>query len=127
MPAYSPFLLFAVALGGALGSLLRYLVALSLLASFPLGTLTVNVAGCTLMGVLSTFFAHRWPEFQELRLFLTVGFLGGFTTFSSFALDIGQLSEQGQYGAAFFYAFGSITLSLLGFFLAQIFMKMMLA
>lgn len=123
MAALSPSLLLLIALGGALGSLLRYLLAVFLNSAFPYGTLTVNILGCILMGVLSAYFAQRWPEHLPWRLFLTVGCLGGFTTFSSFAADIGRLSEQGEFGLSTLYGLSTLALSLGGFFVAQFFTR----
>lgn len=117
--SFSPSLILMVALGGALGSVLRYGAAMLLNAAFPYGTMFVNIAGCTLMGGLASLFAHFWPEHQHLRHFLTIGLLGGFTTFSSFALDIGQLASQASFWPCLFYAGGSILFSLMGFFFAQ--------
>ncbi|HEX2581190.1 MAG TPA: CrcB family protein [Dongiaceae bacterium] len=108
-----------VAAGGALGALLRFIVALLLAAPFPWATVLVNISGCIVMGTLSAVFAERWPESTHLRLFLTVGCLGGFTTFSSFAADLGRLTGEGNAGGALLYATLSLALSLGGFFAAQ--------
>ena len=80
-----------MAAGGALGASARYLLGRAsgrlFGFGFPWGTLTVNVLGCFLMGVLIEAMALRWPVHNELRAFLTVGVLGGFTTFSAFSAD----------------------------------------
>ncbi|MDR6756065.1 CrcB protein [Mycoplana sp. BE70] len=91
---------------------------------FPLGTLTVNVTGCLTMGLLAGFFAFRGHLPQEVRLLLTTGVLGGFTTFSAFALDTALLWERGNLGLALAYVLASVILSLsaigAGLFLARV-------
>jgi CrcB protein len=118
-----------VASGGALGSWLRFLVGRGWNAvlgpvrggAFPYATLTVNVAGGLLMGLLVGWLA-RSGTVQGLgsegtRLLLAVGVLGGFTTFSSFSLDIVTLVERGQTGTAAIYTAISIIASVGGLFL----------
>ncbi|PZQ46495.1 MAG: fluoride efflux transporter CrcB [Rhodovulum sulfidophilum] len=89
-----------VFLGAALGGALRHgvgLAALRLLgAGFPHGTLAVNLAGGFAMGAVVGCWAHRGGLSQTARLFLTTGVLGGFTTFSTFALDAAQLWQAGR-------------------------------
>lgn len=107
-----------VALGGGLGAAARHLVNLAALRlfgpGFPVGTLTVNVAGGFMMGCLAGFLALKQPgEGQALRLFLATGVLGGFTTFSAFSLDAVALWERGAMPAAAFYVLGSVALSIL--------------
>ncbi|MDO5656852.1 MAG: fluoride efflux transporter CrcB [Paracoccus sp. (in: a-proteobacteria)] len=100
-----------VALGGALGAVARYgvgLVALRLFGAAPLGTMAVNIAGCVAMGVCAVALG---PRFAPL---LMVGALGGFTTFSAFALDAVRLWERGAPGLAAFYIAASVVLSLAG-------------
>ena len=91
---------------------------------FPLGTLTVNVVGCMVMGLLAGFFAFRGHLPQEWRLLLTTGVLGGFTTFSAFALDATLMWERGNFGLAFIYVLASVALSLgalvAGLYLARV-------
>ncbi len=89
---------FAVAAGGALGALGRYLV-LSWLGhrlgfDFPFGMLAVNVFGSFLAGLLLALTSTVWPAPLELRLFLGLGILGAFTTFSTFAMDTAYLAGQ---------------------------------
>ncbi len=108
-----------VALGGAAGSVCRYLVSAGMLrwlgAGFPFGTLAVNVVGSFLMGVLAGALADHFPLHKEQwRIMLGTGFLGGFTTFSAFALDGWMLLERGQIAAAGGYIAGSVLLSLAG-------------
>lgn len=89
----------AVMAGGALGALCRYLIHLYMRAAsgfhFPYATLFVNLLGCFCIGILA---ALLWQEkYGQLQLFLTTGFLGGFTTFSSFGLESMHLFEQKEY------------------------------
>ncbi len=85
-------------------------------AGFPYGTLAINVIGSALMGLVAGWFAFKAGEGspQELRLFLTTGILGGFTTFSAFSLDAVLLWERGEAGLASAYVLGSVALSLAG-------------
>ena len=86
--------LLFVFLGGGLGSSLRYLIGLCLKpASFPWGTLTANIIGCLLIGLFVGYFNRLGILKESLALFFVVGFCGGLTTFSSFSLDLFQLSK----------------------------------
>jgi CrcB protein len=96
--------------GGALGTFFRYQLSLwiqqSVLSSFPYGILSVNVLGSFLIGFFwSLFDAFNFPPY--LNLFLFTGFLGGFTTFSSFTLDSALLLKTGQYKMAIAYILAS--------------------
>ncbi len=110
----------AVAAGGAVGSVARYLVTLAaarwLGAGFPWGTLAVNVAGSFAMGVVIAWIAARMHGSADLRLLLATGFLGGFTTFSAFSLDFATLVERRETLQAFGYAGASVALSLAAVF-----------
>lgn len=103
-----------VAVGGALGALARFYAGKAALALagpvFPWGTLSVNVLGSLLMGVLYVALEHR--GMLGLSPFLMVGVLGGFTTFSAFSLDTLLLVERGQAGLAALYVVASVILSL---------------
>jgi|AGTN01.1.fsa_nt_gi Integral membrane protein possibly involved in chromosome condensation len=103
-----------VAAGGALGSVARYLVTVLAGAwlgpGFPWGTLFVNIAGSAAMGVLAELGALVWQPGPELRVFLTVGILGGFTTFSAFSMDIAVLVERQSWAVAFLYVALSLAL-----------------
>jgi CrcB protein len=110
--------LMLVALGGAIGAGCRHLVNVGTLRllgpGFPYGTLTVNVVGGLLMGLVTGYFALLYSGGgQGLRLFLATGILGGFTTFSAFSLDAVVLWERGDLWIAVGYALGSVVLSVL--------------
>ncbi len=111
-------MILSIAAGGAIGSVLRHYAGKGALllfgAGFPYGTLFVNIAGSFLMGVLIAFFAHTANLSQEWRAFLTVGFLGGFTTFSTFSLDAVTLYQRGEMMASAMYIVLSLVLSLGG-------------
>jgi len=114
-----PYLI--VFLGAGIGGALRHGVnvgAAKLLGyGFPFGTLIVNVLGSFLIGLLAGWFAFRMGVNQHVRLFLTTGILGGFTTFSAFSLDAALLVERHAYALAAGYIVGSVGLSLVGLFL----------
>jgi CrcB protein len=109
------------AAGGAIGSALRYVVGLYAIVAFgaryPYGTLIVNVVGCLVMGALVGLAESRLQLSPEWRIFLATGILGGFTTFSAFALDFAMLAEQRQETAAALYVGGSVLGGLLALFL----------
>ncbi|RCW85607.1 fluoride efflux transporter CrcB [Phyllobacterium bourgognense] len=117
-----------VASGGAIGSVARYLVGVGMArafgVAFPYGTLAVNVIGGFLMGLFIELLARRFEGSPELRLFIAVGILGGFTTFSSFSLDVAVLWQRGELAIALFYMLASVILSIgalfLGLWLARL-------
>jgi CrcB protein len=115
-------IILAVALGGAIGSAARHLLAgyiqRAVGADYPWGILAVNVIGCAIMGALAEGMALKWSFGPELRAFLMVGILGGFTTFSSFALDTATLASRGTLTAPLGYVIGSVVLSIAGFYAA---------
>ncbi len=90
----------SIAVGGALGALLRYWVSTAIYArlgrDFPWGTLGVNVIGSFVMGLLAIVLVERLVSPPEIRAFLLIGFLGAFTTFSTFSLETFNLLEQGD-------------------------------
>jgi CrcB protein len=110
---------FLIALGGAAGSVLRYLVGGRVQHfaphGFPVGTLTVNVLGCLLIGILARVFLHM-QTVGEWRALLVVGFCGGFTTFSTFSIETVGLIEGGEYARAATYIAGSILLCIMATF-----------
>jgi len=110
-----------VALGGALGSVARYLVGKQALRAFgigwPYGTFVANVTGGLCMGLLVGLLAHRGGADQERwRLLLGVGALGGYTTFSSFSLEAALMIERREVLGAAFYAAASVGLSVIALF-----------
>ncbi|MDI9348381.1 MAG: CrcB family protein [Candidatus Symbiobacter sp.] len=132
-----------VAVGGAIGSAARYIFVMlfggmmeqlhgkiahklfglawvpEAAPRFPWGVMGANVVGSFMMGLLVSLFASKWPISAEYRALLTTGFLGGFTTFSSFSLDTMILFERGGVPSAVIYVVLSVALSLLAFALAQ--------
>ena len=83
---------------------------------FPFGTFIVNVVGSFIMGLFAGYFAYRTGVPQHVRLLLTTGFLGGFTTFSSFSLDAAVLIERHSFGLAAGYLIGSVASGLAALF-----------
>ncbi|MGB3328692.1 MAG: fluoride efflux transporter CrcB [Thermomicrobiales bacterium] len=106
-----------IGLGAAIGANLRYLVgrlmATWLGAGFPWGTLTINVTGSFLIGVIATLLGERLTVPGEWRIFLVVGLLGGYTTFSSFSLEAVVLFNAGRWLAATGYILASVLLGVL--------------
>ncbi len=123
-------LYLAVAAGGAAGSVARYFFAgqaVRLLgAGFPWGTLGVNIIGSLAMGLVSGLISARTSLPQEIQLFLGVGLLGGFTTFSAFSLDVIALYERGQFALAAAYSAASFGLSVGALMLGLTFMRRLL-
>ncbi len=121
---------FAVACGGAVGAMGRHLVSGQVMrwagSGFPWGTLTVNILGSFLLGALVEYLALRWSTTQEMRGFLVVGVLGGFTTFSAFSLDAVLLLERGSLGPAFTYIAGNVALSICGLFAGLLLIRQVL-
>jgi CrcB protein len=107
-----------VFLGGGIGSMLRHgvnvLSARWLGTAFPWGTLTVNVTGSIVMGLLAGYFASKGEAAQAWRLFLMTGILGGYTTFSAFSLDAITLYERGEVASALTYIAASGAVSIFG-------------
>lgn len=105
-----------IALGGAVGSVLRYLVGRAVqgasATAFPIGTMVVNISGCFLIGILIRQFMNMQLS-NDLRALLIVGFCGGFTTFSTFSAETLTLIEGGEYARAGLYVLLSVTLCLL--------------
>ena len=105
-----------VAAGGAAGAVSRYLLGRAVQHAaggpFPWGTLAVNVLGCLAIGVALHYIQDRQTIGPSARLFLTIGILGGFTTFSSFGYETVQLAAGGQWGAAAGNVLGNVLLGL---------------
>ena len=110
-----------VGAGGAVGAVLRYLIGLIPLNpenGFPIKTFLINVAGCFVIGLVAAL-AARASLNPRITLFLKVGICGGFTTFSSFALETGTLIKAGNYPAALAYALLSLALGILTVFAGE--------
>ena len=117
-----------VALGGALGSVARYLLTVAVhrytAAGFPYGTFTVNIIGCAVFGVIIGLAEHRIDLTPAVRAFFLVGVLGGFTTFSAFTFDTLELLRAAAFFRATFNVLGQITIGLaalwLGYSIASV-------
>ena len=121
-----------VALGGAIGALLRYQTGRLLthwlgpntVTAFPWATLTVNVIGSLAMGLLAGYLARHGQGGEPWRLFLGVGVLGGFTTFSAFSLELMVLIERGQAAQGLIYAAVSVLAGLAALYVGLILMRL---
>lgn len=106
--------------GGGVGAAARHgmnRLLGSAAGGFPIWTFVINVLGCFVMGALAGLFAHRGEiAGQHLRLFLTTGILGGFTTFSAFSLDAALLWEKHDLTGFALYVFGTVILCMIGVF-----------
>ena len=109
-----------VFIGGGIGAALRHGFNLAFArlfgTAFPYATLFENVSGSVVMGVLVAWFAFRSGIPHHWQLFLTTGILGGYTTFSTFSLDVAVLYERGEIGLAALYVLLSVALSIGGLF-----------
>jgi CrcB protein len=118
-----------VGLGGALGSIARYLSGVLVgrvwQSSFPLATMLINISGSLIMGLFIGWLARTTPAWQaDARLFFAVGVLGGFTTLSSFSLDTVVLFERGELGQAAIYVLGSVVVSIAALFVGIYVMRL---
>jgi CrcB protein len=127
----SPFLLVWVAAGGAIGAVARYLVMSQvghwLGSGFPYATLTVNLVGSFVLGVLVESMALLWQPPAGLRALLVVGMLGAFTTFSTFSMDVALLMEKHQQAEAWLYIVASVGLCVAAMFVGMHLMRTVLA
>ena len=124
-------MLLAVAAGGAVGAVGRYLVVSAVGhifgTGFPLGTIVVNVVGSFVLGALIEALALVWSPSPELRAMVVVGVLGAFTTFSTFSMDVVLLYERGALGQAALYIGASVILSIGAFCLGLSLLRSALA
>lgn len=108
----------AIAVGGAFGAVARYLISVSplknLFQSFPFPTFFINVLGSFLIGFLLILLTDKFAVSENLRLALIVGFLGAFTTFSTFEMEIWELIKENQFPTAFLYLFLSVLVGFVG-------------
>jgi len=106
------FLLMWISVGGIVGTLLRYLITVLMeqnkTTDFPLGTFIINLAGCFVFGFVSQFSTNTVIIRPEVKLALTTGFAGAFTTFSTFIFENYQLTRDSQLVLSFIYMFSSI-------------------
>jgi CrcB protein len=113
-----------VFIGAGIGGVLRHGVNVGATRlfgfDFPYGTMIVNAVGSFIMGLFAGYFAYRTGVPHHVRLFLTTGILGGFTTFSTFSLDAAVLIERHSYGAAAAYVAGSVVAGLAALFLGLV-------
>lgn len=115
-----------VALGGAIGSVIRYLISLinvNEASAFPYKTLVINVIGSLLIGLTVAFASKHTSIDSNIVLLIKVGICGGFTTFSTFALETTTLYQSGKIWLAFLYIILSVILSTAAVFLGQIIIK----
>lgn len=114
-----------IALGGGLGTVLRYFIASSISTrpGFPYGTLAVNLIGCLAIGLIYGFFDRQEDASNSWKLILTVGLCGGFTTFSAFSADNLQLLRDGQAGLAILYTTVSVVGGLLCTYFGTLLLK----
>ena len=114
--------IIAVGAGGFLGSTLRYLISLIPLDEpiiFPIKTFIINIVGCIVIGIIAVSASKNFEMNPQMLLFLKVGLCGGFTTFSTFALETADLMKAGHMGIAFFYAVLSVLVGITVIFLVE--------
>lgn len=115
--------LILVGLGGFIGSILRYIISQfmqnAVSMAFPFGTLMVNVIGCFVIGLASVFVEKSGSGFLQLQLFISVGLIGGFTTFSAFGLETVTLLREQHFGMAGLYALLSLVLGIGAVFMGK--------
>lgn len=120
-------LLFIIGAGSFLGGILRYLLSLTIqskvLSLFPYGTLSVNLIGCLLIGIVFGL-SEQTNMSGQLRMFLVTGILGGFTTFSAFSYETFGLLREGQFFSAGMYVVASVILGLVATFLGYTLLKL---
>lgn len=119
------------AIGGALGTVLRYLLTLTIQeragGGFPIATLLINISGSMLLGFFMRYGLEASTASPELRLMLTTGFCGGFTTFSTFSYETARLIEGGEWNRGLAYITASVVVSLGGTFIGFALARALLA
>jgi CrcB protein len=122
---------WAIAVGAAMGGVARYYLASAvqqrLGATFPWGTLLINVTGSLLLGFIIRYAIASPVVSVEMHALLTTGFCGGYTTFSTYSYETATLLEEGQYERAGLYALGSVLLALAATFVGFILARELLA
>jgi CrcB protein len=117
-----------IGIGGALGAVSRYALALWIGQrwgrSFPLGTFVINVSGSFLIGLLMTLLSERFTENPQWRLLLVVGFLGAYTTFSTFEYETGALLKDGEWAFAMLNIVLSVVIGFIALKLGEFIAKM---
>tara|TARA_B100001996_G_scaffold305436_1_gene246514 strand:+ start:67 stop:438 length:372 start_codon:yes stop_codon:yes gene_type:complete len=119
--------IFYIAFGGAIGSLTRYLISIFLQntkSGFPLSTFLVNVIGSFAIGII--FYILKDSNNENLKAFIIIGFLGGFTTFSAFSIDVLNLIIEKQYFTSMLYISMTFIFSLLAVFFGFLFVRLLL-
>lgn len=116
-----------VAVGGAFGSMMRYLVVHGVNSltgkDYPYATLVVNVLGSFLLGLVIAWLATLLPKGRELHSLIAIGALGGFTTFSTFAVDVVLMLDKGQILSAALYVAASVIISVFALWLGMLLMR----
>ena len=124
-------MIWLVALGGALGSVSRFLLGPALQrafdATFPVGTLFINVAGSLILGFVLGLAAEGVDVRPEARAFIAIGFCGGFTTFSTFSYEAVRLLEDGEGSRAALYILASVVLSIGAAFIGLVAARQLIA
>jgi CrcB protein len=117
----------AVVVGGGAGSLLRFVLGTAIMARyngrFPLGTFLINITGSFAIGFLMTLLTERLTLHPNWRLLLVVGFLGGYTTFSSFEWEAWTAGRDGNVGIGLLYVFGSVSAGYLAVWLGALLVR----
>ncbi|HTY66680.1 MAG TPA: fluoride efflux transporter CrcB [Alphaproteobacteria bacterium] len=112
----TPAMILAAAMGGAVGSVARYVLGFyfgkAFGSAFPWGTLAINITGSFLIGAFAESFALRWNADPATRIFLITGICGGYTTFSAFSLEVVAMINRGAVAAATSYIVSSVVLSI---------------
>tara|TARA_Y100000748_G_scaffold267904_1_gene239114 strand:- start:611 stop:988 length:378 start_codon:yes stop_codon:yes gene_type:complete len=123
-------LFIAIFLGGGCGALSRYLIIDQMnklgTNSFPYGTMLVNVLGAFLIGIVYYLLMSKIIINEQLKVFITIGFLGGFTTFSSFNLDFFRLIESGNIFPALMYALVTLLTTIVAFYIGYSLSKILI-